>query len=44
MTGYLLDTHIRRMIIWQAIGSGMTLISRDQAMEEYREHELELVW
>nr|VFK78469.1 MAG: PIN domain nuclease, a component of toxin-antitoxin system (PIN domain) [Candidatus Kentron sp. SD] len=33
-----------RMLIWQAIGQGLTLISRDSAFADYRKHGLKVVW
>nr|VFK05805.1 MAG: PIN domain nuclease, a component of toxin-antitoxin system (PIN domain) [Candidatus Kentron sp. LPFa] len=33
-----------RMLIWQAIGQKLTLISRDTAFADYRTHGLDVVW
>jgi len=33
-----------RMLIWQAITRGMTLISNDAAFEQYRSYGLRLLW
>ena len=33
-----------RMLIWQAINYGMTMISRDSMFEQYKEDGLKLVW
>lgn len=33
-----------RMLIWQAIKGGMTLISGDKAFKQYRDHGLKLIW
>ena len=33
-----------RMIIWQAIANNMKLISNDGLFEQYKKHDLQLVW
>lgn len=33
-----------RMLVWQAICRGMTLISNDQSLEQYRSNGLRLAW
>lgn len=33
-----------RMLAWQAICRGMSLVSRDSALDVFRPHGLELVW
>jgi len=33
-----------RMLVWQAMQDGWTLVSRDGAMEPYREFGLDLLW
>ena len=33
-----------RMLIWQAITKGMTMISKDELFEQYRKDGLKLIW
>ena len=33
-----------RMLIWQAITKGMTMISKDESFEQYKEDGLNLIW
>ena len=33
-----------RMLIWQAITKGMTMISKDELFDQYKENGLKLIW